>query len=805
MLFPTKTIQVSVLLLTFVLISNGFSVTTECVCMHGNCTWVAGSDQKRHCKPGSCTAGWSGIDCANCTDCKSCNCCTCVHGICDRGGTGHCTPGSCQPLWTGKDCNDSMGGRQNLNLRSYLQKSLEGPAPPNCTLADVDFMLYKVLAGDEQQQQEVLQKLENINDWCPNWLFAVLDNYTKNADLNVPACHALRLYQKTRDVLPNKTLHSFGLALVNMVNTPTWGSYYPFLERFMNDPLELDNSENHDMNKKSQQSLAIEVLASLPGPEFGPDLKLADGYTVSQHLEGWRSYWRSYFRLIALHGINIETGSQVYSKCFLEGLTCLHDLTMDGGLQNLISDYLQVYYADAATEFLVHSDCSGARGGAKARIKADYRLFDDSPSDHGYGISHIGWLLGWFSNLRNESTCNDYFFNDTTSSVITFVHEAATCFRPLPQIQSIASPLRNLQHPFMSTSFRRGRASDFSASFFPVHPQCARNGSEHSGMVNGTCYFFNHTYPGDEPSNTRLQYGILRHTYIAPEYVLGTVDFAEDCDFNAIAQQNLWMGALFASSYSDKLGLGGVGEVKSWSSSYPVGTGIFSEPSGVTVPGSSAVKRTVKSQAYSLYFSLSRNLFQTLNVTSDGWHCFQDSTAISFGCVRPVGNEGSEELKQISFRGGMIFVLSKDPWAPIVVQLSPSSSYSNNFSKFIEAVQGTDLHWDNSTGARYLKFTSLLGSTIEMYGRSINPSTINGTKTQAQCKSGPRHDSNIPNYNSPFMTGGGSWGRVSISSSLQGTSVLDFTATNPRHQVGQMPSEVCSDANPGWYISGATP
>ena len=97
-------------------------------------------------------------------------------------------------------------------------------------------------------------------------------------------------------------------------------------------------------------SLALELIAQLPAPEFGPQLRLPDGHTVAEHCEAWARYWRTFFRTRALYGIQVETSSTSYAKYFMEELACMHDITLSESLRSLVSDYMQVYFADAATE-----------------------------------------------------------------------------------------------------------------------------------------------------------------------------------------------------------------------------------------------------------------------------------------------------------------------------------------------------------------------------------------------------------------------------------------------------------------------
>ena len=211
-----------------------------------------------------------------------------------------------------------------------------------------------------------------------------------------------------------------GLSLVS--NSPPVKD--PFLKHYLDgnfEVLEIDDSENHDMCSKSQQSIAVEILHSMgdAGPEFGPQAKLADGHTLEEHKTAWAAYWRSYFRNAALHGINIEIASQIYAKYLFKGLFCMHDLTMDGGLQTLISDFLQIYYADVATEFVSPpGECQATRGGSKSRVygKAAYSF-----SNNDVVPAQMSWYLGWLGD-----SCNSTYDDNIAANV--FVQEATTCW-----------------------------------------------------------------------------------------------------------------------------------------------------------------------------------------------------------------------------------------------------------------------------------------------------------------------------------------------------------------------------------------
>ena len=85
-------------------------------------------------------------------------------------------------------------------------------------------------------------------------------------------------------------------------------------------------------------------------------------------------------------------------------------------------------------------------------------------------------------------------------------------------------------------------------------------------MKAGIRYFLNITHPG-----------LLRQTFIAPEFMLGTMSFDPRCNFTAISVQNNLMGAVFSASVADRLVFGGTGFIQSGNhGAYPLGTEFLS-------------------------------------------------------------------------------------------------------------------------------------------------------------------------------------------------------------------------------------
>jgi hypothetical protein len=95
---------------------------------------------------------------------------------------------------------------------------------------------------------------------------------------------------------------------------------------------------------------------------------------------------------------------------------------------------------------------------------------------------------------------------------------------------------------------------------------CHRDGGLRGAMVAGICYFLNVKQPS-----------LLRQTYVAPEFMLGTLTFDPLCNYTAISSQNNLMGAVFSGSTADRLVFGGTGSIASGKhGTYPLGTEFLS-------------------------------------------------------------------------------------------------------------------------------------------------------------------------------------------------------------------------------------
>ena len=511
--------------------------------------------------------------------------------------------------------DDPMGARQRLLMTSYGQAARAAGPPAACSQAEVYAWMYTLSAGNKTDQAAVLGTLSVLPTRCPQFLLPMSAGFAGSS-----SCALMRVYDLASNAtrwpaLPPASRLVIARALLNMSANNNTGSLWSFVSRRQNDAMEIDNSENLDLANKIPVSLALEIIATLPGPEFGPALRLPDGHTVAEHLDAWSRYWHSYFTSRALYGVNVETSSTSYSKYFMEELACMHDLTRSPSLRSLVSDYMQVYFADAAIEYI---SALGVRGGAKSRVYHDHYSLDDSDP-----LGEVGWLLGWTGNDTSTTYADNTFG-------FYYIHMAATSWRPLPQLALIAHANSRNGRPggtvandsFLYSSHRLGRAADGGGDAGKNGQDlavCRRDGGPRAStsvsmwfvnqsrrvfvdvmvvmriprllcaggaMEAGICYFLNITHPG-----------LLRLTWVTPEFMLGTLSFDPRCNFTAISSQNNLMGAVFSASVADRLVFGGTGFIESGKhGSYPLGTEFLSL-SAVQVGPAAVLQRPIDAAA----------------------------------------------------------------------------------------------------------------------------------------------------------------------------------------------------------------
>ncbi len=272
------------------------------------------------------------------------------------------------------------------------------------------------------------------------------------------------------------------------------------------DPWRIEHSENIDAIQKASYLLALEALAGA-GPPYGPDLRLDDGHPIAAHAAAWRDWWMAWLRERAREGIQVEIASPTYAKYSLSATFNLRDFASDPALRARAEDFLTLYFADVAQDFLAPA---GTRGLASTRVYKDKAL-TRSRND---SLRQWLWLYGW---------------HDLEGAPLhPMILVAATSSYEPPAIVRAQATEREGSYSYVSR--RPGRGPD---------------------LVEGGIL----TYPVQVEGGSHL----LRTMYVTPDYVLGALSFREGEAYNALSGQSRAVGVVFASNAESRLAVYGAG------------------------------------------------------------------------------------------------------------------------------------------------------------------------------------------------------------------------------------------------------
>jgi len=368
-------------------------------------------------------------------------------------------------------------------------------------------------------------------------------------------------------------------------------------------------SENHDAMRKSNYALFVQALQAAGR---GDDV-LADGLTVTNHFTAWQRYWKEWFRQRAREGIHVEIASPIYAKYTLQTHYNLRDFARSSILRRLAGDFLTLYFADAAQDFL---PSVGVRGGAMTRAYKDAHLTRGSRD----GLRPITWIYEW----------HDAVPGSTNPSILA---PATSSWRPPPIVGAIATR-RTTPHQYISRRFGQGTTrTDAEGIHYSI------------------------TFPGGDSS-------LRRFSYWAPEYVVGTLTVDPAREYVALIDQNRWMGAIFATDPEHRIVVHGRGDIDSGRTGY-------TEITGITGTACSIVARDPGAES-----SIGTRIFVsygapwTNRVEEGGWLFTRAGDA--YAAVRPAA--GGWVIHSVA-DGKMLDM--PDMWAPVVLQMGRASDYAS--------------------------------------------------------------------------------------------------------------------------------
>lgn len=478
----------------------------------------------------------------------------------------------------------------------------------------------------------------------------------------------------------------------------------------------IEMSENHDAIQKAAFLLATRALSQAHAP-FGPTYPMADGLSASEHHAAWQGYWMRYFADRAREGIGCEIASPIYAKHTLASYLGVRDFAVDPGLRGRADDFLALYWADVAQDFL---PTVGVRSGAESRTYKDAALKLGTRQS----TRPAAWLYGWHDEAP------------TSIHPLSLVM-AASDFAPSARIHAQATAKRT---PLLYTSRRCGR-----------------------GEVERI---------DDEPHYTmRFDGGrgshLVRTTYLTEAYGLGALSFDPDEPYNALAGQNRAMGVVFGSSPNDRIVFHGIGLDRG-------GTVGYDEITGAVLPEVLMVARDPKQRrSAGLRVFVSAGTLWSNRSEAGGWWFTRTPTAY-FAMRLPDGRVDVVEEKH----GYMLE--PRDSWTPLIVQMGEPDR-DGSFESFktrvlaqpylrtpLETtVEKRRLSSDDHERIRSrVQYRSLAGDVIEAFSHNAERPRLNGRAIDL-----------LPDrtYESPYLSSGYRSDRVTLFHPWFGAREIDFS------------------------------
>ncbi len=463
-------------------------------------------------------------------------------------------------------------------------------------------------------------------------------------------------------------------------------------------------SENHDAMRKTTSYSAADILKdNAPYNTYTYD----DGSTAQQQYDAWNGFFKTYLRERAKKGLLVEIGSHTYSKYTLQGWYNFYDFAPDETLKKLAGMTLDIWWADWSLDQI-----GGVRGGGKTRIYQD-RPEDGLNGTDLFAKDDAAWAMGWY-----------YFNMGQARSKHPGVMCLATSEYRLPLVvMDIAMDISG-RGTYEYKSRRPGlnllpRPAGIDGEFNVLDPDYG---------------------------------GIYRYTYVAPEFVIGSLMFEKrlEDDWSGISKQNRWQGVIFANHIDARIipQCFGTANGKTYNQQWSI------QNKGTLITQKLSSGYSSQTGDMRVYFS------------SDGLIMSEESDWIfvqaagAYAAVRPAWGGYSWD--------DSTWMRSNDDDAPVIIEAVRQSDYAN-FDAFKSAVLGNTLTHVITGNFPYIKneitYTGLLDSgTFTFYANSTQAPTLNGATVDY-----------APDYtfDSPFMNEDWASGVVTIAKDGR-QLVLDF-------------------------------
>lgn len=454
----------------------------------------------------------------------------------------------------------------------------------------------------------------------------------------------------------------------------------------------IKDSENLDIMHRSTCLLAAQALKD--HPDYA-GAELHDGFTITNHYTAWTANMKEMIRQRAMHGISVEVASPTYAKYTLHSFNNVADFAESTILRGLAADFVTLYWADTAQDFV---KATGIRGGAQTRTYKDKYL-----TRGGYdGLRSAAWMFGW----------HDAAPGGTHPMTVGL---AASRYRMPGMLRAIAIADKK---PYQYTSRRYGMGS-------------------RTPTPGG--YEYTMTFDAGSDAN------IVRDSFVTPHFVMGTMTVDAGRDHTHLNGQNRFMGAMFATHLDARIAV--LGRAQTNSDGSRGRTGYF-ETQGVLSDNCMVVGREPNAK-YSvgtdIYLSHAGDLFANFTTGSledDGW--FFTRTGDSFIAIQVAGKALDGELFEIVPEADGVFLELVDKDAPVIIEIVHRSEIAafghDPFTSFCESVESNSL----TVADDEVRYTSERGTDFHFFVDSNQTPRIDGNAKDVN----PTRT-----YDSPYLEG----------------------------------------------------
>ncbi len=387
----------------------------------------------------------------------------------------------------------------------------------------------------------------------------------------------------------------------------------------------MSGSENHDMNQKMANLLALQFLC-LHGSRYNSDTLLADGHPAREHYAAWVAYWKELTRQRAREGLFAEIAQPgSYGRATISAYLDLYDLAADPVLRRLGGDMCTLHFAQLATEFEPRTGTRGAIAMTRAKDSIDQQ----------FGIhwtKNLTYAWGWH-NRPDEKIL------EGESQIFT------THYRPPPIVTAIARGPR--LPPYLSSM------------------RCPGLGADKQDGVNEACF------ADGDAHNSHLR----RTSWVTPDYMLSGLTSDPAKHYLAISTQSRIAGVTFSSGVNDRITVIGYDKLEPGSISF---NAINTLPwRDCLLAGRDPSGKTAATRIY-----ISNSLWTNRVETPGGWVFLRGGEG--FCALRIVS--GGFTVASAPHRMGVHLTLD-DKDSPMVFQTGRAADFSGDPTRFRAAVE----------------------------------------------------------------------------------------------------------------------